>query len=64
MLDDLKGRGVKLGRPLRLTPQQIGQARKLVAQGERPEEVAASFHVERPTLYRAIELPAPAAKRR
>lgn len=47
-------RGVKFGRKPKLTPQQIGQARKLIAQGERPEDVAASFHVGRTTLYRAL----------
>jgi DNA invertase Pin-like site-specific DNA recombinase len=35
-------------------PQQIGQARKLIAQGERPEDVVESFHVGRSTLYRAL----------
>ena len=47
-------RGVKFGRKPKLTRQQISQARKLIAQGERPEDVAASFHVGRTTLYRAL----------
>lgn len=47
-------RGVKFGRKPKLTRQQITQARKLIAQGERPEDVAASFHVGRTTLYRAL----------
>lgn len=47
-------RGVKFGRKRKLTPQQINQARKLIAQGERPGDVAASFHVGRTTLYRAL----------
>lgn len=50
-----RARGVKFGRKPKLTRQQISQARKLIAQGERPEDVAASFHVGRSTLYRAIE---------
>lgn len=47
-------RGVKFGRKPKLTRQQIDQARKLIAQGERVEDVAASFHVGRTTLYRAL----------
>jgi DNA invertase Pin-like site-specific DNA recombinase len=47
-------RGVKFGRKPKLTPQQISQARKLIGQGERAEDVAASFHVGRTTLYRAL----------
>ena len=49
-------RGVKFGRKPKLTRQQISQARKLIAQGERPEDVAASFHVGRTTLYRALSV--------
>lgn len=49
-----KARGVKFGRKPKLTAQQINQARKLIAGGERPEDVAASFHVGRSTLYRAL----------
>lgn len=49
-----RARGVKFGRKPKLTPQQISQARKLIAQGEHPEDVAASFHVGRTTLYRAL----------
>ena len=47
-------RGVKFGRKPKLTSQQIAQARKLIAQGERPADVAESFHVGRTTLYRAL----------
>jgi hypothetical protein len=47
-------RGVKMGRkPLR-TAQQVAYARKLVGQGESPEDVAQSLTVSRRTLYRAI----------
>ena len=49
-----KARGVKFGRKPKLTRQQINQAVKLIAQGERAEDVAASFHVGRTTLYRAL----------
>ena len=48
-----KARGVKFGRKRKLKPPQINQAKKLIAGGERPEDVAASFHVGRSTLYRA-----------
>ncbi len=47
-------RGVKFGRKPKLTQQKIAQARKLIAQGERPQDIAASFHVGRTTLYRAL----------
>jgi DNA invertase Pin-like site-specific DNA recombinase len=47
-------RGVKFGRKRKLTRQQIVQARKLIASGEQPDDVAASFHVGRSTLYRAL----------
>jgi DNA invertase Pin-like site-specific DNA recombinase len=49
-----RARGVKFGRKPKLTPQKIIQARKLIAGGERPEDVAASYHVGRTTLYRAL----------
>ena len=49
-----KARGVKFGRKRKLTRQQVQQAVKLIAQGERPADVAASFHVGRTTLYRAL----------
>jgi DNA invertase Pin-like site-specific DNA recombinase len=49
-------RGVKFGRKRKLTPQQIGHARKLLSQEEPlgPDEVAALFKVSRATLYRAL----------
>ncbi len=49
-----KNRGVKFGRKPKLTRQQIEQARKLIAAGERPEDVAETFKVGRTTLYRAL----------
>jgi DNA invertase Pin-like site-specific DNA recombinase len=51
-----RARGVKFGRKPKLTRQQIAQARKLIATGERPEDVAVSFKVGRTTLYRALAL--------
>ena len=53
-LDAAKARGVKFGRKPKLTRQQGQQAVKLIAHGERPADVAASFHVGRTTLYRAL----------
>ncbi len=52
---DAKRRGVKFGRKPKLTPQQIDHARKLLVGGEPPQRVAASYHVSRATLYRAIK---------
>jgi len=49
-----KARGVKFGRKAKLTAQQVAQAIKLIDQDESPDDVAASFHVGRSTLYRAI----------
>ena len=49
-----KGRGVKFGRKPKLSPQQISHARKLIDEGERREDVAALFNVDRTTLYRAL----------
>ena len=54
-----KLRGVKFGRKRKLTAQQINHVRKLLAQGESPRQVAASFDVSRATLYRALALPSP-----
>ena len=51
-----KTRGVKLGRKPKLTRQQVQQAVKLISQGERPADVAVSFHVGRTTLYRALAI--------
>ena len=51
-----KGRGVKFGRKRKLTPQQIDEARKLLAKKKPPsrEYVADLFNVNRTTLYRAL----------
>ena len=51
---DAKRRGVKFGRKPKLTAQQIAHARKLIGAGERREDVAALFSVNRTTLYRAV----------
>jgi DNA invertase Pin-like site-specific DNA recombinase len=49
-----RARGVKFGRKPKLTAQKLQQARKLIAAGERPEDVAATFEVGRSTLYREL----------
>ncbi|MFH1158386.1 MAG: recombinase family protein [Pseudomonadota bacterium] len=48
------GRGVKMGRKKKLTPEQEEHARKLIGQGEHPRTVAKSFKVSLATLYRAL----------
>jgi DNA invertase Pin-like site-specific DNA recombinase len=47
-------RGVKFGRKLKVTPQQINHARKLIDDGQRREDVAALLNVDRTTLYRGL----------
>jgi DNA invertase Pin-like site-specific DNA recombinase len=51
---DAKRRGVKFGRKLKLTTEQIDLARKLIERGEDRQKVAASFKVGRKTLWRAL----------
>ena len=53
-MKEARRRGVKFGRKPKLTPAQIGKARRLIAAGERVEDVAAFWNVGRSTLYRAI----------
>jgi DNA invertase Pin-like site-specific DNA recombinase len=48
-------RGVKMGRKVKLTPQQADHARKLIEQGEHHDTVAKSLEVSRRTLYRALK---------
>lgn len=47
-------RGVKMGRKRLLSAQQTDHARKLIEQGESPDNVAQSLNVSRRTLYRAL----------
>jgi DNA invertase Pin-like site-specific DNA recombinase len=46
-----KRRGVKLGRPRKLSSQQVTHARKLIEDGESPAHVAQLLKVARSTLY-------------
>jgi Helix-turn-helix domain of resolvase len=48
-------RGVKLGRKPKLSPQQIAHARKLLEQGEHPDDVARLLMVSRRTVERALK---------
>ena len=49
-----KTRGVKFGRKRKLQPAQIAHAQKQIEKGQRQEDVAALFNVNRSTLYRAL----------
>jgi Enterobacteriaceae phage serine recombinase len=49
-----QARGVKMGRKLLLSPQQVTHARTLLEQGERPVHVAHLLNVSRRTLERAV----------
>jgi DNA invertase Pin-like site-specific DNA recombinase len=48
-------RGVKMGRKVKLTSQQVEHAKKLIEQGEHHNNVAKSLGVSRRTLYRGIK---------
>ena len=47
-----KARGVKMGRPLKLTPHQRQEAKTRVMRGERVQEIARSFNVHHSTISR------------
>ncbi len=53
-LASAKARGSLLGRPKRLSPQQVAHAKDLVLQGRAKREVARLFKVSPATLYRAL----------
>ena len=48
-------RGVKFGRKMKLTPDRLTHARKLIDQGNTPTEAAKLMAVSRATLYRALQ---------
>jgi DNA invertase Pin-like site-specific DNA recombinase len=52
--DAARSRGLQVGRPPKLTPAQIEQARILRREGQTMAEICKTLHVSRPTLYRAI----------
>ena len=49
-----KRRGVKMGRPPKLSSQQIAHARKLIENGDSPTHVAQLLKVGRSTLYATL----------
>jgi DNA invertase Pin-like site-specific DNA recombinase len=49
-----KRRGVKFGRRVKLTPDRVDHARKLIEEGEVRQYVADLLSVGRFTLYRAL----------
>lgn len=49
-----KRRGVKVGRKPKLSPAQVKHAAKLIAGGERGDDVARTMNVGKSTLYRAL----------
>lgn len=49
-----KRRGVTLGRPHKLAPFQVDEARRMIAEGRNRKEVAALFSVSALTLRRAL----------
>ncbi|MFQ6398054.1 helix-turn-helix domain-containing protein [Nocardia sp. KC 131] len=47
-------RGVRAGRPRKLTADQLAAARAAIAAEQKPDPVAAAFGVSRSTLYRYL----------
>jgi DNA invertase Pin-like site-specific DNA recombinase len=50
-----KSRGVRFGRPSKLTTDQVALARRLVGKGKSVLEVSKILSVHRATLYRTLE---------
>jgi DNA invertase Pin-like site-specific DNA recombinase len=51
-----KARGVRFGRPPKLTADQIALAQRLISEGRSPREAAKLLNVHASTLYRAFAL--------
>jgi DNA invertase Pin-like site-specific DNA recombinase len=49
-----KKRGVRFGRPPKLSSNQIQLAQRLVLEGQSVQEIAAVFHVHAATIYRLV----------
>lgn len=47
-------RGVRFGRPAKLTSDQVALAQRLIGEGQTVREVAKILKVHRSTLYRAM----------
>lgn len=54
-----RARGVRFGRPPKLTAEQVGLARRLIDEGAAVRETARILKVHAATLYRALETAAP-----
>ncbi len=55
-------RGVRFGRPAKLTAEQIALSQRLIDEGKSARDVAKMFKVHPATLYRAISAPAATAE--
>jgi DNA invertase Pin-like site-specific DNA recombinase len=53
-----KSRGVRFGRPPKLTSDQIALARRLVAEGTSVPEISRILNIHRTTLYRTLAIQA------
>jgi DNA invertase Pin-like site-specific DNA recombinase len=53
-------RGVRFGRPVKLTAEQIALGQRLIGEGQSPRHVAKMFKVHPATFYRALSKPAQA----
>lgn len=51
----MKAQGQRIGRPPKLTAEQVRQARALIEEGESISATARTLGVSRPTLYRALD---------
>jgi DNA invertase Pin-like site-specific DNA recombinase len=54
-------RGVRFGRPVKLTAEQISLGQRLIDEGRSTRDVAKMFKVHAATFYRALAKPAAAA---
>jgi DNA invertase Pin-like site-specific DNA recombinase len=55
-------RGVRFGRPVKLTVEQIALGQRLIEEGRSARDVAKMFKVHVATFYRALGRPVPAAE--
>jgi DNA invertase Pin-like site-specific DNA recombinase len=55
-------RGVRFGRPVKLTAEQISLGQRLIDEGRSARDVAKMFKVHAATFYRALAKPAAAAR--
>ena len=55
-------RGVRFGRPVKLTVEQIALGQRLIGEGQSPRHVAKMFKVHPATFYHALNKPAQAVR--